>query len=166
MKGWMGKIRTLSLFGFMAIILSGCGRENLTALVPKGYGAEESFKVILISIAVMTLVFIVVMTIYTYVLIRYRQKKGQENMIPKQTEGNKALEVVWTVIPILLLIIIAVPTLTTTYDLASTEGKEDAINVNVTGNQYWWHFEYQGEDIQTSQSLLVKKFTLQCVQET
>ncbi len=151
----MGKIRTLSLFILMTIVLSACGRENLTALVPKGYGAEESFRIIIISILVMIFVFIVVMAIYVYVLIRYRQKKGQENMIPKQTEGNHTLEVIWTVIPILLLIIIAVPTVATTYDLADESEKEDSINVSVTGMQFWWHFEYEDEGIQTSQDLYI-----------
>ncbi|SHM87870.1 cytochrome c oxidase subunit II [Gracilibacillus kekensis] len=155
MKEWMGKIRTLSLFSFLVIILSACGKDNLTALVPKGYGAEESFNVILISILVMIFVFIVVMAIYVYVIFKFRQRKGQENHIPKQTEGNKTLEVVWTVIPILLLIIIAVPTIASTYDLADESEKEDSINVNVQGMQFWWNFEYANEEIQTSQELYI-----------
>ncbi len=155
MKEWMGKIRTLSLFSFLVIILSACGKDNLTALVPKGYGAEQSFNVILISILVMVFVFIVVMAIYVYVIIKFRQKKGQENHIPKQTEGNKTLEVIWTVIPILLLVIIAVPTIASTYDLADESEKEDSININVQGLQFWWNFEYANEEIQTSQELYI-----------
>ncbi|MGN8645137.1 cytochrome c oxidase subunit II [Gracilibacillus sp. HCP3S3_G5_1] len=155
MKDWMGKIRTLSLFSFLVIILSACGKENLTALVPKGYGAEQSFNVIIISILVMIVVFVVVMAIYLYVILKFRQRKGQEDYIPKQTEGNKTLEVVWTVIPILLLIIIAVPTIASTYDLADESAKEDSINVNVTGLQFWWNFEYANEGVQTSQEMYI-----------
>ncbi|MRH41908.1 cytochrome c oxidase subunit II [Aquibacillus halophilus] len=155
MKGWMGKIRALFLLSLLSLILSGCGKENLTAFTPKGYGAEVSLNLIIISLLVMIFVFIVVMVIYTIVLVRYRQKKGQEDFVPKQTEGNKALEVIWTVIPIILLIVIAVPTVTATYDLASTDDKEDSLNVNVTGNQYWWHFNYGEQEIQTSQDLYI-----------
>ncbi|GAE91776.1 cytochrome c oxidase polypeptide II [Gracilibacillus boraciitolerans JCM 21714] len=155
MKKWMGKIRTLSLFSFLVIILSACGKENLTALVPKGYGSEQSFNIILISILVMIFVFIVVMVIYIYVIMKFRQKKGQENYVPKQSEGNKTLEVVWTVIPILLLIIIAVPTIASTYDLADESKKEDSININVQGMQFWWNFKYTNEEIQTSQELYI-----------
>ncbi|MFC4404698.1 cytochrome c oxidase subunit II [Gracilibacillus xinjiangensis] len=155
MKEWMGKIRNLSLFTLMLLLLSACGKDNLTALVPKGYGAEESLRVIIITITVMIVVFVVVMAIFVYVLMKFRQKKGQENMIPKQTEGNKTLEIVWTVIPILLLIIIAVPTIAVTYNLADETEKEDSININVTGKQFWWHFEYPEEEIQTSQDLYI-----------
>ncbi|WP_226034595.1 cytochrome c oxidase subunit II [Aquibacillus saliphilus] len=155
MKGWMGKIRTLFLLSLLSLLLSGCGKENLTAFSPKGYGAEVSLNLIIISLLVMIFVFIVVMVIYTIVLIRYRQKKGQEDFVPKQTEGNKALEVIWTVIPIILLIIIAVPTVSATFDLADTTEKNDSLNISVTGNQYWWHFNYGEEEIQTSQDLYI-----------
>src|SRR5699024_2686002 len=70
-------------------------------------------------------------------------------------EGHKKLETVWTIIPIILLIIIAVPTTIATFDLASTKEAKDSINIDVTGNQYWWHFDYTNEDVQTSQDLYV-----------
>ncbi|ENH98359.1 cytochrome c oxidase subunit II [Gracilibacillus halophilus YIM-C55.5] len=155
MKGWISKLRTLSLFAFMVLILSACGKENLTSLVPKGYGAEQSFNVMIISILVMIIVFVVVMAIYLYVILRFRRKKGQEDDIPKQTEGNKTLETIWTIIPIILLIVIAVPTITATYDLADTSDQEDAININVQGEQFWWHFEYANEGLQASQDLYI-----------
>ncbi|WP_407268124.1 cytochrome c oxidase subunit II [Radiobacillus sp. PE A8.2] len=155
MKGWMGKVRTLFLLSLLSLILSGCGKENLTAFIPKGYGSEASLYIIVLSLVVMIVVFLVVMVIYTIVLVRYRQKKGQEDFIPKQTEGNKALEIVWTVIPILLLIVIAVPTVSVIFDLADETAAEDSLNINVTANQFWWHFNYEGEEIQTSQDLYI-----------
>ncbi|SHF48697.1 cytochrome c oxidase subunit II [Ornithinibacillus halophilus] len=155
MKGWMGKIKALSLLGFLALILSGCGKENLTALVPKGYGAEVSMDLIILTTVVMLVVFAVVMAIFIFVLIRFRKKKGQEDFIPKQVEGNHTLETVWTVIPILLLIIIAIPTVLATFDLADETEASDSINIDVTGYQFWWHFDYQGEDFQTSQDIYI-----------
>lgn len=155
MKGWMGKFRALFLLGSLSLLLAGCGKENLTALDPKGYGAEQSLDLIIISIVVMVFVFLVVMLIYTVVLFRFREKKHDKGFVPKQTEGNKALEALWTIIPIILLAIIAVPTITTTFDLADESAAKDAINVDVTGNQFWWHFSYSGEEIQTSQDLYI-----------
>ncbi|MUK89563.1 cytochrome c oxidase subunit II [Ornithinibacillus sp. L9] len=155
MLGWMGKFRALFLLGSLALVLSGCGKENLTALVPKGYGAESSMDLIILTTVIMLFVFAVVMVIYVITLIRFRKKKGQEDYIPKQVEGNQTLETVWTVIPILLLIIIAVPTVLATFDLADETDAKDSININVTGNQYWWHFDYAGEEIQTSQDLYI-----------
>ncbi len=155
MKGWMGKFRAFFLLGSIALMLSACGKENLTALEPKGKGAESAMDLIILTTIVMLFVLFIVMLIYVAVLLRYRKKKGQEDFIPKQVEGNKTLETIWTVIPIILLIIIAVPTVTATFDLADNSGSKDSLNVQVTGNQYWWHFNYQGQEIQTSQDLYV-----------
>ncbi|GGN49091.1 cytochrome c oxidase subunit II [Oceanobacillus indicireducens] len=155
MKRWMGKFKALMLFTFLAILLAGCGKENLTSLNPKGYGADITLDLILYITFIMIGVFVVVMVIYTIVLIRYREKKGQENEIPVQVEGNTKLEIVWTVIPIILVIIILVPTIYFTFDLADTSEASSSINIDVTGNQYWWHFEYQDEEVATSQDLYI-----------
>ncbi|WP_430786170.1 cytochrome c oxidase subunit II [Virgibacillus flavescens] len=155
MKGWMGKLRALTLFSSLALILSGCGQENLSALIPKGYGAEKSLDLIILTAVVMLFVLVIVMLLYVTVLVRFRKKKGQKDFIPKQVEGNKTLETIWTVIPIILLIIIAVPTVTATFDLADESAASDSLNVEVTGNQYWWHFNYEGKEIQTSQDLYI-----------
>ncbi|WP_164669134.1 cytochrome c oxidase subunit II [Virgibacillus doumboii] len=155
MKGWMGKFKALFLLGLVALILSACGKENLSALKPEGYGAQTAMDLIILSTVVMLFVLLIVVVIYVTVLLRYRRKKGQEDYIPKQVEGNKTLETVWTVIPIILLIIIAVPTVTATFDLADEKGASDGLNIQVTGNQYWWHFNYNGKEIQTSQDLYI-----------
>lgn len=155
MKGWMGKFRALTLFGSLALILSGCGKENLSALIPKGYGAEKSLDLIILTTIIMLCVLVIVILVYVTVLVRFRKKKGQKDFIPKQVEGNKTLETVWTIIPIILLIIIAVPTVAATFDLADESAASKSINVEVTGNQYWWHFNYKGQKIQTSQDLYI-----------
>src|SRR5690625_2800850 len=155
MRSLMRKMRTTLLFSSLILILAGCGKENLTALVPNGYGAESSFRLIILTILVMTFVFLSVIIIYTIVLIRFRRKKGQEDYIPKQVEGNKTLETVWTVIPIILVLIMAVPTVIATFDLADTSDQHEHMNIDITGKQFWWHFDYVDEEVQTSQDLYI-----------
>ncbi|MED4473075.1 MULTISPECIES: cytochrome c oxidase subunit II [Bacillaceae] len=155
MSHWMGKLKTLLMLSFTAIVLSACGKENLTALDPKGYGAEKSMDIMILSIVIMTAVFIIVAIIFTIAVVRFREKKGREDYIPKQVEGNHTLEIVWTAIPIVLVFVLAIPTIITIFDLADTAEAESSIRVEVTGNQYWWHFDYKGEEIQTSQDLYV-----------
>lgn len=155
MKGWMTKSRTLLLFTTLVLILSGCGKDNLTALVPKGYGADSSMYLIILTTVVMTFVFLAVMVVYVIVLVRFRKKKGDEDYIPVQVEGNKTLETVWTVIPIILVIIMAVPTIIATFDLADSSDSDDHLNINVTGKQYWWHFDYEDEEMATSQDMYI-----------
>jgi cytochrome c oxidase subunit 2 len=65
--------------------------------------------------------------------------------MPKQIHGNTALELTWTILPIILLAVIAVPTVDGIRDLARNPG-DDALDVKVTGVQWAWLFEYPGID--------------------
>lgn len=155
MKGWMGKIKSIITIGIVTLILAGCGKENLTALDPKGYGAEQSLNLIIFTTAIMVGVFLVVVILFGIVIIRFRRKKGDEDYIPKQVEGSHKLETIWTAIPILLVLIMSVPTVMMVFDLADESEASDALTIDVTGNQYWWHFDYPGQEISTSQDLYI-----------
>jgi cytochrome c oxidase subunit II len=162
MKKWLLNWRLFSLFTVMALVLAGCGEPFLSTLQPAGEVADMQYSLMLLSTAIMVLVILVVTIIFVYVVIRFRQRKGEENKIPKQVEGSHTLEIVWTVIPIVLLIILAVPTVKATFDLADVKSmneenrdKEKALVVNVRANLYWWEFEYPDYGIVTSQDLVV-----------
>ncbi|WP_289138366.1 cytochrome c oxidase subunit II [uncultured Brevibacillus sp.] len=154
MKGWQQFWRQLSLFGLLALVLTGCGKDELSALKPSGPVAAMQYDLMKLSSAIMIGVFVVVMLIFTYVLIRYRKRPGQQG-IPKQVEGNHALEILWTVIPFLLLIIMAIPTVTTGFALGKVYSKEEAVQVTVTAHQFWWEFEYPELGVSTAQDLVL-----------
>src|SRR5262245_426873 len=105
MKRWPAVKRLLPLFAGLVLLLSACGRADLSAINPQGSVAVKQFGLMQLAIIIMTGVVIVVFAICMYVLIRYRRKPGQ-NDIPKQVEGSHKLEVIWTVIPIILLVIL------------------------------------------------------------
>ncbi|PLT34332.1 cytochrome c oxidase subunit II [Bacillus sp. V5-8f] len=163
MKKRLQKWRIASLFAILALLLAGCGEPFVSALQPAGEVAQRQFDLMILSTMIMVLVIIAVVVIFLIVIIRFRRKKGDDT-IPKQIEGSHKLEIIWTVIPILLLLILAVPTVTATFDFADTkamdkkdkDGKtKDALVVNVRANLYWWEFEYPDLGIVTSQDLVV-----------
>lgn len=154
MKGWQQLWRQLFLYGLLALALTGCGKDELSALKPSGPVAEMQFDLMKLSSIIMIGVFIVVMLIFTYVLIRYRKRPGQQG-VPKQVEGNHALEILWTVIPFLLLIVMAVPTVTTGFALHKEYDNKEALQVKVTAHQFWWEFEYPDLGVATSQDLVL-----------
>lgn len=144
----------------MTLILSGCGEPFLSTLRPAGEVAKEQFDLMMLSAAIMVGVIIVVTLIFVIVVVRFRRK---DNRIPKQVEGSHKLEIIWTVIPIILLLILAVPTVASTFKFADVsemdkkneEGKTDVLVVNVRASLYWWEFEYPNQEIITSQDLVV-----------
>jgi cytochrome c oxidase subunit 2 len=155
MRRWKSAWRLIPLFALLTFVLTGCGLENLTALDPKGPVAEKQLSVIYLSLIVMIGVFVTVAIIYVFVLVRFRKRPGQTG-VPKQVEGNHKLEIIWTVIPFILLIIIAIPTVKYTFELDKDYSNDpNALQVKVTGHQFWWEFEYMNEKINTSQDLII-----------
>jgi cytochrome c oxidase subunit 2 len=147
--------RILPLLTGLALLLSGCGRADLSVLNPQGPVAQKQYDLIKISISIMALVVVVVFAICIYVLIRYRRRAGDKT-IPKQVEGNHKLEIIWTVVPLLLLLILGVPTIQTVFGLAKDYSHDkNAIHVKVTSRLYWWEFEYTDYGITTAQQLVV-----------
>lgn len=145
--------RLLPLTAFM-LILAGCGEVNLSTLDPQGPVAEMQLSLIKLSLYIMILVIVVVFAIFAFALIRFREKPGDTH-IPEQKEGSKVLELIWTTIPILLLLIIAIPNVMDTFTLANVEKDENSITVKVTAHQFWWEFEYPDLDIVAGQDLYI-----------
>ena len=145
-----GRRRTLLLAAVVlgALALAGCGPEaaatgdvSQSVLDPAGpvAAAEDALWDLVFPIAVG--VFVLVEGALIYALWRFRDKGGDD--IPRQIAGNTFIEVVWTVIPALILVGVAIPTVSTIFSLA--EEPEDAVRVRVVGKQYWWAFEYLDE---------------------
>lgn len=162
MKG-LKKWGLFSLLAAMMVFLSGCGEEFISALKPAGEVAREQYRLLLIAIVIMTIVVVVVTVIYLIAFFKFRRSKVGEDVIPKQVEGSHKLEIIWTVIPIILLLILAVPTVMTTYKLGDVaamdevdeDGNPVALTVDVTAKLYWWEFSYPKYDIVTAQELVV-----------
>jgi cytochrome c oxidase subunit 2 len=128
----------------------------VSTLTPAGEVADMQYDLMKLSTLIMVGVIIIVMVIFFIVIVRFRRK---DDKIPKQVEGSHKLEIIWTTVPILLLLILAVPTVAATFKLAdvSPMDKKDskALVINVRSHLYWWDFEYPGQKIVTSQDLVV-----------
>lgn len=147
--------RLLPMLAMFSLLLAGCGREDLSVLKPQGPVAQGQFDLIKLSISIMLVVLLVVFAITAYVLIKFRRKAEQTEM-PKQVEGNFKLEIIWTVIPLILVLVLAVPTVKEVFAFGEDHANDkDAIQVKVTSHQYWWEFEYPQYDIKTAQDLII-----------
>ena len=140
----------------VSAVLAGCSetaknnRQN--SLEPKGPAAQtidNLFKPVAV-IAILVGIFIVVATVY--VAIKFRRRPGNEN--PKQVHGNTRLEIGWTIVPALILAIIAVPSVAAIFKLAEDPGPK-ALQVTVVGKQWWWEFHYPDAKVVTADELII-----------
>jgi len=97
-----------------------------------------------------------VLAIMAYIVVRFNSKA---NPVPSKTSHNTLLEVVWTVVPILILIIIAVPSLKSLYYTDRTDAPE--MTLKVTGNQWYWTYTYPDHDELEFDSIIIPEDELE-----
>ena len=91
---------------------------------------------------VITLISLFVLGLLIYVCIRFRENKNPK---PSKTSHNTIIEILWTVIPVIILVVIAVPSFKLLY-IQETDKEFDMV-VKVTGNQWYWNYEYPDEKL-------------------
>lgn len=86
-------------------------------------------------------VFVAMTFILLYTVYKFRRKSDDE--IPEQIHGNKKLEIAWTILPCLILAVIAVPTVLTIFDNTnSPDTSSNSVTVDVYAHQWFWEFKY------------------------
>ena len=85
---------------------------------------------------------LVVFSIMFWALIRHRKSKGA---VAAQFHESTKVEIIWTAIPFIILILMAIPATKTLIAMEDTS-KAD-ITIKVTGSQWKWHYEYLGHDV-------------------
>ncbi len=149
--------RTLSVVP-AAVLLAACSSTlPQSSLNPKSVEARQIDDLWILVLVLATIVFVIVEAALVFAIFRFRKRKNDDRE-PKQIHGNTPLEIVWSIIPAVILVAITVPTMRTLFDLRSpAEG--DVVHVNVTGHQWWWEFEYpdivddQGRPLTTANEL-------------
>jgi cytochrome c oxidase subunit 2 len=111
---------------------------SLAAFVPHSPGAQETLNLGIIATIVFAIIFVLVGAAITYSLLRYRWQEGEAD--PKQIAGNKTVEIVWTAIPLAIVLLLFAMTARTMSKVdPPPPAKADLI---VTGHQFWWEARY------------------------
>jgi cytochrome c oxidase subunit II len=144
---------SLACLLLLAALVAGCAHDYpQSALSPKGDFAalvDGLFDTVMFWAVV---VFVLVEGALLYVIFRYRGKPGDAE--PEQVHGNTTLEIVWTVIPALVLAMIAVPTVRAIFKTNEIPAG-NPLTVEVIGHQWWWEFYYPEYGIRTANEMHV-----------
>jgi cytochrome c oxidase subunit II len=135
-------------------VLVGCSPEQYpqTTLLPRGDFARIADDLLDTTVKWALLVFVLVEGVLIYAIFRFRGKPGDPE--PHQIHGNTTVEIIWTVIPALILAAIAVPTVKAIFQTNTTPGK-DALTIEVVGHQWWWEFRYPEYNLTTANEIHV-----------
>ena len=90
-------------------------------------------------LVVITAITLLVLALLVYVMVRFNAKA---NPNPTRTSHNTILEVAWTVLPVVILVVIAVPSFKVLYFMDKTENAD--MTLKVIGHQWYWEYQYPG----------------------
>jgi cytochrome c oxidase subunit 2 len=132
-------------------LLSGCVQNPNSVFHPRTEFNRDVGDLFSLLIWLGLAVFVFTEAMLLYAMWRFRSRPGKPRQ-PEQVHGNTKLEILWTVIPAVVLAVIAVPTVQTIF---RTQGaaRADALQVEVIGHQWWWEFRYPEHNITTANEL-------------
>ncbi len=135
------------LLGVVAstILLAACGGASdlpQDSLNPQGPISRDIDELWNLVFWIAVVVFVLVQGALVVAIIRFRAKKGDQERKIRQLHGNTRLEVIWTIIPAVVLAALVVPTVSVLFDIREEPTGDDVLNINVFGHQWWWEFEY------------------------
>ena len=146
------KVKPLLFVFFISACIENAPMDSLS---PEGPYARTIDDLFWLTFWIAVVIFIIVQGALIIAVIFFRDKEGMPE--PKQIQGNHKLELLWTIIPVLILGAIAFPTVRTIFDLAKEP--EGALNVELIGHQWWFEFNYPEYDITTANILVIPEGT-------
>jgi cytochrome c oxidase subunit 2 len=162
----IAKLCAWAMAGIMSLagVLSGGGlamaaEETAGRPVDKGTGFQRAVSEVArdihwyddLLLIIITAITIFVIALLGIVIVRYNSKANPK---PATFTHNAVLEVVWTAIPVVILVIIAIPSLRLLF--LQIDVPEPDLTIKATGSQWYWSYEYPAEQIEFDALMLQK----------
>ena len=135
--------KAIILIGLLVAILflvAGCSTGKQSTWDAVGPVAEKQLLLFNVLLWTMVAVFVAVEGLMLYTIYRFRAKPG---VAPSTTHGHLALEITWTIIPTILVMVLGIWSVFTLFEIDKPPSSEaNVLEVHVTGHQWWFEFEY------------------------
>jgi cytochrome c oxidase subunit II len=147
----------LAVFALLALIalvaLAGCGETNgANFLNPAGPQAQQEANLFYFILVVATVIFVAVTAALLYSVIRFRARPGSP--AARQFSGNTPLELIWTIVPSLVLLGVLILTINTLF-VGLAKPEQATFTVQAIGHQWWWEFRYPDQKIVTADEMVI-----------
>jgi cytochrome c oxidase subunit II len=120
---------------------------------PRSTPADSIRHLSFFVLSITGLIFLVVFTLLTYVIFKFGRKSGDSGSEPAQVYGSTQIELAWTVIPVLIVVILFAATARVIHAIQDAPKPPAALEVIVIGHQFWWEFRYPALGIVTANEL-------------
>ena len=152
----MSDLATLAVVYLSSRLAGGGATWSPTSIFdPAATPAHSIFGLSMLVLSVTLAIFLLVGGLLLYVLIRYRQRPSDSEREPAQVYGSDQIELSWTVIPILIVVMLFLSTTRVILDTQAAPKPSGALDVAVIGHQFWWEYRYPKLGVVTANELHV-----------
>jgi cytochrome c oxidase subunit II len=139
-------MRDLAIAATAALVAPGIaiaeGEAKFNFPAPQTIVAHQIYDLHLLVLGIVVVIAIGVFGVMFYAVLRHRRSLGHQ---AKQFDDNKAVQILWTAIPLLIVVSLAFPATRTVIEMKDTSSPD--MTIKVTGYQWKWRYDYLGEDV-------------------
>jgi cytochrome c oxidase subunit 2 len=143
-------MQTLSI---AASFLAGSFLSPTNIFAPVSTPAQSILDLSIFVLEVTAAVFLVVFTLLTYAVVKFRERSTTEGREPTQVYGSTQLELAWTVVPVLIVVVLFLAAARVIASIQNAPKPDNAIEVTVIGHQFWWEYRYPSLKVVTANEL-------------
>ena len=120
---------------------------------PSSTPAKSIVELSVFVLVITGIIFVVVFALLAYSVVKFRARAGDAGREPAQVYGSTQIELAWTIIPILIVVVLFLATARVIHTIQDAPQPPTAIEVTAVGHQYWWEFRYPNLGIVTANEL-------------
>ena len=118
------------------------GQPTTSIFAPASTPASQIYHLSLFVLEITGAIFVTVGGLLIYVIWRFRAKGPDDTSEPAQIYGSTQVELAWTVIPVLIVVVLFLTTARVIFAIQDAPKPQSALEVTVVGHQFWWEYRY------------------------
>ena len=122
---------------------------------PVSTPADAILHISIFVLIISGVIFAVVFCLLVYALVKFRRSAGDDGREPPQVYGSNQVELAWTVLPILIVLVLFLATARVIHSVEDARKPPEAVEVIAIGHQFWWEFRYPSLGVVTANELHV-----------
>ena len=122
---------------------------------PDSTPAHSIFRLAAFELEIEGAIFVVVFSLLAYAVTKFRQRKTDDRSEPPQVYGSNQVELAWTVVPVLIVVVLFLTTAQVIHRVQDAQEPAGTVEVTVVGHQYWWELRYPQYDFVAANELHV-----------
>jgi cytochrome c oxidase subunit 2 len=147
------QIMILAFLSTVAFAAASEPTNGTNIFAPASTPAKMVAHLSVFVLAITGIIFVVVFTLLVYSVIKFRGRAVDAGREPAQVYGSTQIELAWTIIPILIVIVLFLATARAIHAIQDAPEPAGAIEVTAIGHQYWWEFRYPELGVVTANEL-------------